>query len=104
MAFAFNEDYRKSNEYIEWVDAIKRDYPAMPLYLIESCIMMHKTDPQYYKKAKDSKEIFTKAPKTRLNDGQKIIENAVTISDAPIEPTELNSGPSVIVDEVIEVN
>lgn len=91
QAFEFTEEYRQSQEYIEWVSAIKQDYPTLPLYLIESAIISHKTDPQYYKKAKDTKEVFKNVPKSGIparagrQDKTRIIEDAITVSDAPIE-------------------
>jgi hypothetical protein len=81
----FNEAYRQSQEYMEWVAGIRKDYPSMPLYLIEQAIMMHKGDPQAYKKQKDAKEVFSKAPKSRMNDNPQTIEGAITICDAPID-------------------
>lgn len=94
MTFKFDEEYRQSQEYLEWVAGVRKDYPSMPLYLIEAAIMMHKTDPQSYKKQKDAKEVFTKAPKRRMNDNPQTIEGAVKIEDAPLEE------PSVVVEEV----
>lgn len=94
--FVFNDEYRQTEEYQQWYSAIKRDYPSTPTYLIESAIMMHKTEPQYYKKAKDAKQVFNTAPKVRLNDKPKIIEGAVTISDAPLD------APTVSIEDVTE--
>jgi hypothetical protein len=96
MTFNFDEEYRQSQEYKEWVAGIRRDYPSMPLYLIEQAIMAHKSDPQAYKKQKDAKEVFTKAPKQKVNQETKVVEGAITIEDAPIEePT-----PSTTIEEV----
>jgi hypothetical protein len=89
MTFAFNQAYRESEEYKDWVTQIKRDFPKMSLYQIESAIIMHKTDPQHYKKAKDAKQVFNTAPKVRVNDKPAIIEDAVKISDAPVEEPKL---------------
>ena len=93
-AFQFTQEYRQSQEYKEWTTAIKKDYPNLPLYLIEQAIIQHKTDPQYYKKAKDAKDVFTKTPKQSVNNNQQIIEDAIKVEDAPIEQ------PSVIVEEL----
>jgi hypothetical protein len=41
-------EYRKSDEYKEWVGSIQRDYPNLPLYLIEMAIILHKNEPDYY--------------------------------------------------------
>lgn len=95
MTFTFNEDYRASDEYKAWVAGIKADFPSMPLYLIEQAILAHKTDPQAYKKDKNSREVFNKAPKVRVNDTQQVL-STVKVEDAPIEE------PSTVVVEVEE--
>jgi hypothetical protein len=87
MTFKFDEDYRASDEYKAWVAGVKADFPTMPLYLIEQAIMAHKTDPQAYKKDKNSREVFKQAPKVRVNDKQQVL-NSITVQDAPIEPIE----------------
>ena len=94
----FNEDYRQSQEYTDWVAGIRKDFPTMPLYLIEQAIMMHKMDPQGYKKQKDSREVFAKAPKQRRDEKPQTIEGAIKIEDP--EPI-LETQPSVIVEELL---
>jgi len=85
MVFTFNEEYRQSLEYKEWTAAIKRDFPTLPLYLIESAIMAHKANPQAYKTAKDAKDVFKKTPMPTKNNQQMIIEDAIKIEEATIE-------------------
>lgn len=87
MTFKFDQEYRASDEYIQWVSAIKKDYPNMPLYLIEQAIIQHKTHPQYYKYCKDAKEVFNKAPVQEVNKEQQEIKGAVKIEqgNAPFE-------------------
>lgn len=95
--FEFNEAYRATDEYKQWVAAIKADYPNLPLYLVEQAILAHKTDPQAYKKDKNAKQIFANAPKSRVNEKPQIVEGAITIEDPPNEPLE--SSTSVVVEE-----
>jgi hypothetical protein len=95
MTFTFNEEYRQSQEYKEWVSAIKRDYPSLPLYLIESAIIQHKTDPQYYKKAKDAKEVFKKGFMPRKNPQETIVEGAIKV-----EPPLQDEPSTTITEEV----
>jgi hypothetical protein len=47
------KEYRESDEYKQFYNAIKNDYPNMPTYLIELGIGMHKMDPQLYKKMRN---------------------------------------------------
>jgi hypothetical protein len=106
MVFKFDEDYRASDEYKAWVNAIKADYPNLPLYLVEQAIIAHKTDPQAYKKDKDAKKVFATAPKARVNEHPEIVNGAITIEDAPAiveaieDPPALEQQPSVLIEEV----
>lgn len=99
MTFKFDEDYRASDEYKEWVAQIRHDYPSMPLYLIEAAILSHKTNPQAYKSAKDAKEVFSKAPKAKVNEKPATVEGAIKVEDAP---PVVEESSSVIVEEVSE--
>lgn len=105
MTFTFNEDYRASDEYKAWVAGIKADFPSMPLYLIEQAILAHKTDPQAYKKDKNAREVFNKAPKVRVNDTQQVL-STVKVEDAPIEEPsvtiEVEEPVSAVVIEEVE--
>lgn len=98
MTFKFDEDYRASDEYKEWVAQIKKDYPAMPLYLIEAAILSHKTNPQAYKTAKDAKEVFRHAPKSKVNEKPATIEGAIQVEDAA--PQIIEESNSVVIEEV----
>jgi hypothetical protein len=86
-AFKMDLEYRQTDEYKEWVRAIKHDYPSMPLYLIEQSIIFHKTNPQHYKTARDAKDVFKNAPVQKVNQEQKIIEDAIKVEEPPcVEP------------------
>lgn len=99
MVFKFDEEYRQSQEYKEWVSEIKRDYPTLPLYLIETAIIQHKTNPQFYKTAKDAKEVFSKAYIPKKNNQEIVVEGAVTVEPPKEEePHE----PSATITEITE--
>ena len=55
------QEYRKSDEYISWMRAVKIDYPDMPVELIEKAIIYFKMEPRAYrnehKESKKPKEL-----------------------------------------------
>ena len=61
MTFGITTEYRKTDEYKNWVSMIQAENPELPLYLVEMGIAIHKNDPQFYKKAsKEEKKKLTK--------------------------------------------
>ena len=49
-------EFRRSEEYKQWVKAIKADHPTLPDYLVEMAIFTHLADPQGYKAFWKTKE------------------------------------------------
>jgi hypothetical protein len=80
MTFKFDSQYRQSQEYKDYIEAIKKDAPWMPLALAEACIIAHLNDPQAYKKDKQYKKVLSSTPQPPQNKGE-IVVDSVHISD-----------------------
>jgi hypothetical protein len=78
--FQMNEDYRKSDEYKTWVKEIQREAPHLPIPLIETAIIAHKTMPNFYKSDKNHKKVLSSTPQPPQNKGE-IVVDSVHISD-----------------------
>lgn len=75
MAFKFDNEYRQTDEYKEFMEAIKKEAPWMPQGLAEACIIAHKTDPQAYKKDKNHKKVFSKPVEPPKYKGEVTLDN-----------------------------
>lgn len=75
MVFKFDSAYRETEEYKEFMDAIKKENPWMPQALAEACIIAHKNDPSAYKKDKDHKKVLSQTVKPPENKGEIVVNN-----------------------------
>jgi hypothetical protein len=89
MAFGITTEYRKTDEYKNWVSLIQAENPELPLYLVEMGIAIHKNDPKVYKKAsKEEKKKLTKHVMEEKS-AEEFVLNTVIVSD-PIDITSVD--------------
>lgn len=75
MTFKFDSQYRQSQEYKDYMDAIKKDAPWMPQALAEACIIAHLNDQQAYKKDKQHKKVLSSTPQPPQNKGEIVVDS-----------------------------
>lgn len=78
--FKMDQAYRDTDEYKGFVEAIKKEAPHLPLALIETAIIAHKTMPNFYKTDKQHKQVLSSPFKPPKNKGE-IVVNAISVSD-----------------------
>lgn len=81
QGFKMDNEYRQTDEYKEWVKAIRHDAPHLPLYLVENAICWHKTFPQYYKSDKQANKILKETIKPPKNAGEILLDNCVHVGE-----------------------
>jgi len=79
--FSMTDAYRKTQEYKEFLQEIKKDCPHMPLYLCEKAIMYHKNFPNYYKTDKQSKSVLNGPMPQPKYAKEVVVKDAFTITD-----------------------
>lgn len=80
MMFKFDQAYRETEEYKEFMEVIRKDNPWMPQALAEACIIAHKNDPQAYKKDPCHKKVLSQTIKPPENKGEVVV-NTVQVQD-----------------------
>jgi len=81
MTFKMDNEYRQSDEYKQFMEAIKKENPFIPQALAEYCIIAHKTQPDAYKKDKQAKEIMKQPIKPPKNAGEIVLSDAIQVGN-----------------------
>lgn len=79
-------DYRRSAEYAEFMQGLKRDYPELSEALLEYAILAHKVFPQKYKEERKGSKKQTQPPRPGTP-RQHVVEDGITVLDAADIPT-----------------